>query len=89
MARCAEAFRHSVVARRLPPESASVGVVSTEVGVSVQKFERWRAGARLARDDGGSDGRRPRFRRDARARQAFACAAAGASAQSRLPEPGA
>jgi len=31
-----------VVARLLPPESAEIGVVSREVGVSVQTLERWR-----------------------------------------------
>jgi hypothetical protein len=30
------------VARLLPPESANVGVVAKEIGVSVQTLERWR-----------------------------------------------
>jgi DNA-binding transcriptional MerR regulator len=30
------------VARLLPPESANVGVVASEIGVSVQTLERWR-----------------------------------------------
>jgi transposase len=42
MARYGEAFRNRVVARLLPPESAKVGVVAKEVGVSVQTLERWR-----------------------------------------------
>ena len=42
MARYGEAFRNRVVARLLPPESANVGEVSREIGVSVQTLERWR-----------------------------------------------
>jgi transposase-like protein len=42
MARYGEAFRNRVVARLLPPESANVGVVAKEIGVSVQTLERWR-----------------------------------------------
>src|ERR1035437_5150300 len=42
MARYGEAFRNRVVARLLPPENASVGVVAKEIGVSVQTLERWR-----------------------------------------------
>jgi DNA-binding transcriptional MerR regulator len=42
MARYGEAFRNRVVARLLPPESAEIGEVSREVGVSVQTLERWR-----------------------------------------------
>lgn len=42
MARYGEAFRNRVVARLLPPESASVGSVAKEIGVSVQTLERWR-----------------------------------------------
>ena len=42
MARYREAFRNRVVARMLPPESAEVGAVSREIGVSVQTLERWR-----------------------------------------------
>jgi len=34
-----------VVARLLPPESADIGEVSKEVGVSVQTLERWREDA--------------------------------------------
>ena len=45
MARYGEAFRNRVVARLLPPESAAVGAVSREVGVSVQTLERWREDA--------------------------------------------
>jgi transposase-like protein len=42
MARYGEAFRNRVVARLLPPESANVGAVAKEIGVSVQTLERWR-----------------------------------------------
>ena len=41
MARYGEAFRNRVVARLLPPESANVGVVAKEIGVSVQTLDRW------------------------------------------------
>jgi len=34
-----------VVARLLPPESANVGAVAKEIGVSVQTLERWREDA--------------------------------------------
>jgi transposase len=39
MARYGEAFRRRVVARMLPPESAELGALSKEVGVSVQTLE--------------------------------------------------
>jgi|APTNR8051073442_1049403.scaffolds.fasta_scaffold94716_2 hypothetical protein len=42
MARCGEAFRNRVVARLLPPESAEVGEVSREMGVTAPTLERWR-----------------------------------------------
>ena len=45
MARYGEAFRNRVVARLLPPESANVGLVAKEIGVSVQTLERWREDA--------------------------------------------
>ena len=45
MARYGEAFRNRAVARLLPPESAKVGEVSREIGVSVQTLERWREDA--------------------------------------------
>jgi len=45
MARYGEAFRNRAVARLLPPESAEVGEVSREIGVSVQTLERWREDA--------------------------------------------
>ena len=45
MARYGEGFRNRVVARLLPPESADIGEVSREVGVSVQTLERWREAA--------------------------------------------
>jgi hypothetical protein len=34
-----------VVARLLPPESANVGLVAKEIGVSVQTLDRWREDA--------------------------------------------
>lgn len=46
MARYGEAFRNRAVARLLPPESAPVGAVAKEIGVSVQTLERWREDAR-------------------------------------------
>ncbi len=45
MARYGEAFRNRAVARLLAPESANVGEVSREIGVSVQTLERWREDA--------------------------------------------
>lgn len=42
MARYGEAFKNGVVARLLPPESAEIGAVSREIGVSVPTLERWR-----------------------------------------------
>jgi len=42
MARYGEAFRNRAVARLLPPESANIGVVASEIGVSMQTLERWR-----------------------------------------------
>ena len=46
MARYGEAFKNRVVARLLPPESANVGAVAKEIGLSVQTLERWREEAR-------------------------------------------
>ena len=48
MARYGEAFRNRAVARLLPPESANVGAVAKEIGVSVQTLERWREEAQSA-----------------------------------------
>ena len=45
MARYGEAFKNRMVARLLPPESAELGVVAAETGVSVQTLERWREDA--------------------------------------------
>ena len=45
MARYGEAFRNRAVARLLPPESAPVGEVAKEIGVSAQTLERWREDA--------------------------------------------
>ncbi len=47
MARYGEAFRNRVVARLLPPESADVGAVVKEIGVSMQTLERWREEAQF------------------------------------------
>ncbi len=45
MARYGQAFKDKAVARLLPPESASLEVVSREVGVGVATLERWREDA--------------------------------------------
>jgi len=45
VARFGQTYKRRVVARLLPPESASVDVVSREVGVSSATLERWRAAA--------------------------------------------
>jgi len=45
MARYGQAYKDRVVARLLPPESASVEEVSREIGVGVSTLERWRAEA--------------------------------------------
>ena len=45
MARYGQVFKDRVVARLLPPESASVEEVSGEIGVGVSTLERWRAEA--------------------------------------------
>ena len=42
MSRFGEAFKSRVMARLLPPESAEIGEVSREFGVSVKTLERWR-----------------------------------------------
>lgn len=57
MARYGEAFRSRVVARLLPPESAEIGVVSREVGVSVQTLERWRDAAQTMPARGRAENR--------------------------------
>ncbi len=41
MARYGQAFKDRAVARLLPPESASLQVVSREVGIGVGALERW------------------------------------------------
>jgi transposase-like protein len=48
VARYGQAFRDRIVARLLPPESATIDVVSREVGVSIATLERWRATALAA-----------------------------------------
>ncbi|CAJ0904479.1 transposase [Ralstonia pickettii] len=45
MARYGQAFKDKAVARLLAPESASLEVVSREVGVGVGTLERWREDA--------------------------------------------
>jgi len=45
MARYGEGFRNRAVARMLPPESAPVGEVAKEIGVTTQTLERWREDA--------------------------------------------
>jgi transposase len=45
LARFGQAFKNKAVARLLPPESASLEVVSREIGVGVDTLERWRSDA--------------------------------------------
>ena len=45
MARYGQAFKDRAVARLLPPESASIGEVSLQVGVAAATLERWRSDA--------------------------------------------
>ena len=45
MARYGQAFKDRVVARLLPPESASLDSVAHEIGVGVGTLERWRSEA--------------------------------------------
>jgi transposase-like protein len=54
MARYGQKFKDAVVARLLPPESASLEAVSQKVGISVATLERWRAAALAANDGNGS-----------------------------------
>ena len=42
MARYGQAFRDRAVARLLPPESAAVEVVASEIGIGAKTLERWR-----------------------------------------------
>ena len=42
MARFGQSFKDRSVARLLPPESATLELVSKEVGITVQTLERWR-----------------------------------------------
>jgi transposase len=42
MARYTETLKNRVVAKLLPPESASVSAIVKEVGVTAQALERWR-----------------------------------------------
>jgi hypothetical protein len=48
MARYTQAFKRKVLAKLLPPNTASIEEVSREVGVSVDALERWRAQALAA-----------------------------------------
>ena len=45
MARYTQELKNKVVARLLPPEAASLEVVSQELGISVGTLERWRSQA--------------------------------------------
>ena len=45
MARYGQAFKNKIIARLLPPESASLSLVSREVGVSESTLERWLSAA--------------------------------------------
>jgi transposase-like protein len=45
VARYGQAFKDRAVARLLPPESASIGEVSLQVGVAAATLERWRSDA--------------------------------------------
>ncbi len=42
MARFGQSFKDRAVARLLPPESATLELVSKEVGITVETLERWR-----------------------------------------------
>ena len=42
MARYGQSFKDRAVARLLPPESATLELVSKEVGITVETLERWR-----------------------------------------------
>src|SRR5919199_6231434 len=57
MARYGQKFKDAVVARLLPPESASLEAVSQKVGISISTLERWRAAALAANE--GNAGLRP------------------------------
>ena len=60
MARYGQAFKNKAVARLLAPESASLEVVSREMGIAVGTLERWRedAQSRPARGRAGTAGAR-------------------------------
>ena len=45
MARYGQSFKDRAVARLLPPESATLELVSKELGIAVQTLQRWREGA--------------------------------------------
>ena len=42
MARYGQSFKDRAVARLLPPESATLELVSNEVGIAVSTLQRWR-----------------------------------------------
>ncbi len=60
MARYGQAFKDRAVARLLPPESAALDLVATEVGIGAGTLERWRedAQSRPARGRGWTAGAR-------------------------------
>ncbi|MGH8854018.1 MAG: transposase, partial [Telluria sp.] len=45
MARYGQEFKDRAVARLLPPESASIKDVASEIGVGMSTLERWRSEA--------------------------------------------
>ena len=45
MARYSKQYKERAVARLLPPESAAVGALSQQLGVSVETLKRWQADA--------------------------------------------
>ena len=45
MARYGQSFKDRAVARRLPPESAAVELVASEVGIGAGTLQRWREDA--------------------------------------------
>jgi transposase len=65
MARYGQKFKDAVVARLLPPESASLEAVSQKIGISVATLERWRAAALASPDDNGGQHWTPAARLEA------------------------
>lgn len=54
MARYSVQFKQKAVARLLPPESAKVGDIARELGVTPSILERWRESAAMALVDSGA-----------------------------------